>query len=199
MWIISCIFPYKCILLFKGMRDILYSMWIRNFMGKFGKGSCISYPCSLEGGGQKRIEIGNSTRISRHSILGCHQIYLNQRFSPIIKIGNHCLIGEYNHITACNRIIIGDGLLTGRFVTITDNSHGGLSIDESDIPPYERQLNSKGEVVIGDNVWIGDKVTILPNVHIEDNVIVAANSVVTKDLPSNCVAAGVPAKVIKVL
>lgn len=197
MWLISRLYSYHISLWFKRLRDTLYTYWISPFLGKTGEGTSISYPCSLQGGGQKRIEIGNHTKISGHSILGCHLTYLDQRFSPVIKIGNHCVIGEYNHFTACNRIEIGDGLLTGRFVTITDNSHGCQSEAELDLPPYERHLVSKGEVVIGKNVWLGDKVTILPNVHIGDNVIVAANSVVTKDVVRNSVVAGVPAKVIK--
>lgn len=56
---------------------------------------------------------------------------------------------------------------------------------------------SKGSVVIGNNVWIGDKVTILPGVTIGDNAVIAANSVVTKDIPSFSVAAGIPAVILK--
>ena len=96
-------------------------------------------------------------------------------------------------------ITIGDGLLTGRYVYIGDNSHGGLTAEESLLPPAQRKLISKGEIVIGNNVWIGDKATILAGVHIGDNVIVAANAVVTKDVQSNNVVAGVPAVVIKTL
>ena len=56
---------------------------------------------------------------------------------------------------------------------------------------------SKGDVIIGKNVWIGDKVTILPNVKIGDGVVIGANSVVTKDIPPCSVVAGNPAKIIK--
>ena len=52
-------------------------------------------------------------------------------------------------------------------------------------------------VTIGDNVWIGGSVTILPGVTIGDTVVIGAGSVVCRDLPSDCVAAGNPAKVIK--
>ena len=52
-------------------------------------------------------------------------------------------------------------------------------------------------VTIGDNVWTGGSVTILPGVTIGDNVVIGAGSVVCRDLPSDCVAAGNPAKVIK--
>lgn len=52
-------------------------------------------------------------------------------------------------------------------------------------------------MIIGNNVWIGEKATILPGVHIGDSVVIAANSVVTKDIPSFSVAAGVPAQIVK--
>ena len=124
-------------------------------------------------------------------------LYKNQKFFPNINIGDNCNIGQFTQITSCEKITIGNGLLTGKYVLISDNSHGGLSLDEALIVPNERELKSKGEIVIGNNVWIGDKATILGGVHIGDNVIIAANAVVTKDFPSNCMIAGVPAKIIK--
>lgn len=179
--------------------QLLYTIWIRRFIGSLGENSSIHYPCTLEGGGDKQIFIGNQTYIQGHCILGCWSKFGNQHFNPSLSIGNNCGIGEYNHISACNKIIIGDGLLTGRFVYIGDNAHGGLSWEEASIPPARRALKSKGKIEIGNNVWIGDKVTILGGVTIGDNVIIGANSVVTHDVPSNCVAAGNPAKVIKKL
>lgn len=56
-----------------------------------------------------------------------------------------------------------------------------------------------GEIIIGNNVFLGNRTIVLPNVKIGDNVIIGAGSVVTKDIASNSVAAGVPAKVIKTL
>lgn len=66
-----------------------------------------------------------------------------------------------------------------------------------EIPPTQRPVYSKGPVIIGNNVWIGDKATILPNVSIGNGAIIAANSVVTKDVPEYCIVAGNPAKIIK--
>ena len=60
-------------------------------------------------------------------------------------------------------------------------------------------MSSKGGIVIGDNVWIGDKCTILSGVSIGDGCIIAANSVVTQNVPSYSVVAGVPARIIKQL
>ncbi|MBR4267263.1 MAG: acyltransferase [Bacteroidales bacterium] len=198
--ILAFLYPYKLHCNLLSVRDIFYTLWIRNFVGHLGEHSRIYYPCSLQGSGQKNISIGDYTTIQGTSILGCWTKYGNQDFpTASITIGNNCTIGEYNHITACNKITIGDGLLTGRYVIISDNSHGGLSEDESLLAPVKRELKSKGEVVIGNNVWLGDKVAVMAGVHIGNNVIVAANAVVTKDLPDNCMAAGVPARVVKKL
>ena len=60
-------------------------------------------------------------------------------------------------------------------------------------------MYTAGPVIIEDGVWIGDKVTILPNVRIGKNAVIGANSVVTKDIPENCVAGGIPAKIIKTI
>ncbi len=196
---LSLLYPYSFSLHLHTIWAVLYTMWIRNFIGQMGVHSRISYPCSLQGGGQKQLSIGDFTSIQSHSIFGCWEKYGEQQFTPSIVIGNHCSIGEYNHITACNKITIGDGLLTGRYVYIGDNAHGGLSWEEAETPPIKRQLVSKGEVRIGNNVWIGDKATILAGVTIGNNVIVAGNAVVNRDVPGNCIVAGIPARVVKEL
>lgn len=99
-----------------------------------------------------------------------------------------------------NNITIGDGLLTGRFVFIGDHNHGKCnSRDEMLIPPFDRKLYSKGAISIGNNVWLGDKVAVLAGVTIGDGSIIGANSVVAKDIPAYCIAAGNPARIIKEL
>ena len=114
-----------------------------------------------------------------------------------IQIGKNCWFGAYCHITSINSITIGDNCLTGKWVTITDNSHGTSSIESLTLPPTLRANVSKGPVIIGNNVWIGEKATILPNVSIGDGAVVAANSVVTKSVPKYSVVAGNPAKIIR--
>ncbi|WP_280537348.1 DapH/DapD/GlmU-related protein [Halopenitus sp. POP-27] len=57
--------------------------------------------------------------------------------------------------------------------------------------------NSKGDIHIGNNVWIGASVFITEGVEIGDNAVIGANSVVTRDIPPHTIAAGVPAKVQK--
>lgn len=194
----SHIYTYCMSQWLKNKRDVFYTLWIRNFLGEVGENSSFHYPLRLQGGGSRRIRIGERTSIQAYGVLGAWERYgKDEHYEPEIIIGNDCNIGEFCHITAINKITIGDGLLTGCFVYIGDNAHGGLSVEEANIPPIKRHLTSKGEIKIGRNVWIGDKVTILGGVTIGDNVIIGAGSIVTHDIPSNSMAAGAPAKVVK--
>ena len=112
-----------------------------------------------------------------------------------MEIGDNVSLGEYSHITCARKVVIGNGVLTGRFVLITDNSHGSSLTEEIIRPPLARPIHSNGAVIIHDNVWIGDKATILPNVIVGEGAIVAANAVV----PAYTVVAGCPAKVVKMI
>lgn len=117
-----------------------------------------------------------------------------------LVIGENCIIGDYAHITANKKVIIGNNVLMASRVFITDTSHGqyaGKSKESRpEVPPNRRPLFFD-EVIIGDNVWIGENVSILPGVLIGKGCVVGANSVVTKNLPDNTIAVGNPAKVIK--
>lgn len=195
----SHIYTYRIHCWFNDKRKGIYTRWIRNFLGEVGEKTRFERPLLLQGGGQRRIKIGSNTGIGHHTVLGCWVRYGNENYEPEILIGNNCSIGEYCHITAIKKITIGDGLLTGRFVYIGDNAHGGLSMEEAETRPALRELTSKGEIRIGRNVWLGDKVSVFGGVTIGDNVIVGAGSIVTHDIPSNCMAAGAPVKVVKQL
>lgn len=193
------LYTYSFHLKLSGIKDAIFSSWIRSQFGSVGDGTIICRGCLLDGSGAKRISIGKGTIIQKNAVLGVWERYRDQLFSPELIIGDNCSLGQNIHISTINRIVIGDGLLTGRYVFISDNNHGNLSSEDNDINPGARKLLSKGEVIIGHNVWIGDKVTILSGVTIGDGCIIAANSVVTKSIPDHCMAAGVPAKIIKSL
>ena len=115
-----------------------------------------------------------------------------------ITIGNNCMIGTDCHITALTGIHIGDGLLTGKSVLISDNAHGNPSDKiRLALRPTMRPLYSKAGIVIGNNVWIGEKAAVLAGVTIGDGAIIGANAVVTHDVPPYSVAVGCPARIIK--
>ena len=94
-------------------------------------------------------------------------------------------------------VFIGDNVLIGSNVLITDHQHGLNDLKTLKIPPSKRSLISKGDVVIENNVWIGENAVIIPGVRIGKNSIVGANSVVTKSFKNNSIIGGVPAKLIK--
>lgn len=168
----------------------------KNYFNKFGKGSYISTMPILQNA--NRITIGNNVGIGKDVLLRCYN--LGQNASSRIIIGDGSRLGDYSTISSCKDIIIGKGVRTGRMVMITDNSHGHTDCpEELEISPILRPLVSKGSVQIEDNVWIGEKVSIMPNVTIGRGAIIAANAVVTKDIPAYAIAAGCPAKVIKII
>ena len=147
--------------------------------------------------GAESIQIGERTKICKSCIISAR----DSKYPRGIKliIGNNCNIGEYAHITACRKILIGNNVLTGRWITITDNSHGDVSYEQLNLPPMEREIVSKGPVIIEDNVWLGDKVTVLPGVHIGRSSVIGANAVVTKDVPPFSIVVGNPGRIIKTI
>ena len=191
--IVHILYPYRIHKKIMGYNYYIYSLWIQCNLKK-GKKTFYQSPISLLGG--KYISIGEKTSFGRFNVLTAWDNYEGEIHEPNITIGKNCSYGEYNHITSINKII-GNNILTGRWVTITDNSHGETKLESLREIPIKRKLSSKGPVIIEDDVWIGDKATILPNVHIGKGAIIAANAVVTKNIPSYSIAAGNPAKVIK--
>jgi len=147
--------------------------------------------------GQQSISIGNFSFFSDYFYLTVRR-RIESVQEPHITIGNRCCFGAFNHVTCTNSINIGDDLLTGKWVTITDNSHGSTEMQQLKESPLSRPIVSKGPISIGNNVWIGEKATILSGVTIGDGAVIAANAVVNKDVPPYALVAGVPAKVIGV-
>ena len=118
----------------------------------------------------------------------------------LIRFGKHVSINDYVHIGAIKSVAIGDRVLIGSKVLITDHNHGsyGTRGEHSDplIPPATRRL-SAAPVVIEEDVWIGEFVSILPGVRIGKGSIIGTLSTVSHDIPPYCVAAGSPARVLK--
>ena len=192
---INKLYSYDSFVFLRNKIDGIYNNWIRHEFAFVGKNVYIGKLSQLVGA--KNITLFNGVSIGKGTYLCAWEAYGKQSFTPKIIFNENVIVGPNAHITSCNCIEIGSGTLLGKWVTITDNSHGEDYENEVSLTPIKRPLYSKGSVVIGKNVWIGDKVTILPNVKIGDGSVIGANSVVTKDVPSYCVAAGNPAKVIK--
>lgn len=111
-----------------------------------------------------------------------------------MRIGSGTYVGQGSVICSRDSIFIGDNCLIAERVTIRDQDHNfgiGLITSEAGF--------STSPICIGDNVWIGANCTITKGVTIGSNSVIAANSVVTKDVPANAVYGGVPAKAIRLL
>lgn len=194
----ACLFPFRLFPLCRSFLAYLYTGYVRRNFGSWGKGSVIVYKAAYMLG-LKYVHVGEGTVIEKEACITAYDSYNGgkQTFEPCIRIGNQCHIGIGAHITAIDGIEIGDHLLTGSNVLITDNSHGLFHYAMMEVPPVERPLKSKGKVRIGANVWIGNNVCVLPGVTIGDGAVIAANSVVTHDVPPCSMAGGMPARVIK--
>jgi acetyltransferase-like isoleucine patch superfamily enzyme len=193
--IVAVTYPRRMQLAVTIFRNRVRSYAVAPQFRRFGKGAYVGRDVVLVNPGY--VSIGSGASLGERTVVTAWDRYEGERFTPEIVIGDNTSIGAECHLTAIGRIVIGNGVLTGKKITITDNSHGACMSDELDTPPIRRRLVSKGPVVIGDHVWIGDKVTILPGVRIGRGAIIAANAVVSSDVPEGCVAAGIPAKVIK--
>lgn len=149
--------------------------------------------------GQQYITIGTKCYIGPNCRIEAWDSYRASRFNPRIVLGNRTRIAGNIHIGAINTISIGEDVLIGRDVFITDHAHGDSSPEQQDIAPNDRPLFSKGPVTIGNRVWICERAIILPNVTVGDGAVIAAGAVVTHDVPPHCVAAGNPARIVKII
>ncbi len=106
-----------------------------------------------------------------------------------IKIGKRSTIGYHTFIFASSAITIGDDCLIAPFVYLVDSDHS-IKAGER----INKQANNSEPIFIGNGVWLASNVTILKGVKIGDGAVVAANSLVNKDIGPNEIWAGTPAK-----
>ncbi len=114
---------------------------------------------------------------------------LNINYGPGVTFGRDCFLNFGCTLLAIGGITIGDGAFIGPHCVLATEYH-------PEDPAKRHQLLTK-PIVIGAGAWLGADVKVLAGVTIGENAIVAAGSVVTKDVPANTVVAGTPAKVIR--
>lgn len=122
-----------------------------------------------------------------------------------VTMGDYSKIGVGSTIMAVNNIFIGNYTAIGDKTVIVDNNNHPIDPEfrrkmretphGSDMRQWKHSASSP--ITIGENVWIGSNVRICKGVYIGNNAIIAACSVVTKDVPANSIAAGNPAKIVK--
>ena len=174
------------------IRRIYTALILARYYGRIGEGSTIFH--------QDMVRFPHRITIGRRSIIrhgGRIEIVMHgQDPLPWLSIGDDVNIEQNVHIICHGRICIGNNVSITGNCAIVDVSHPvdaierGMKIGDAIDP-------ARGHVEIGDNCFIGFGSTILPGVTIGENCVIGAGSVVTRDIPSNSIASGSPARVLR--
>jgi acetyltransferase-like isoleucine patch superfamily enzyme len=167
----------------------LYYRWV---FGSFGAGSYLHKPLLLLS--TQHIHIGSNTTFRQGARL--ETVRTSPLRTPELRIGDNTSFEQNVHIICHNRVTIGSNVTVAPFCSIMDTSHSFEQADES-TKIGDLVDDDDAVVEIGDGSWIGIGVTILPNVKIGRRCVIGAHSVVRTDIPDGCVAAGVPARIIR--
>lgn len=138
-------------------------------------------------------------------IIGCNNLFNSSKYSNQVGIYCPCMISTLNpnaRITIGNNCGFSGTIISSALsIKIGNNVRVGANtlITDTDFHTDDYRAGCDKEVVIEDNVWIGVGVKIMKGVHIGKNTMIGAGSIVTKDIPANVIAAGIPCKIIKTL
>jgi len=171
-----------------------------------GKGASIRYARHLSVGRDFIVEdyaevncmtyrgiiVGDRVTIGKHAIIRPTNIY-GSAIGEGLKIGNNSSIGPYSYIGCSGYIEIGDNVMMSPRVSIYAENH---LFDDPDLTIKEQGVKREF-VKIEDDCWIAANTVILAGVTIGRGSVIAAGSVVNKDVPPYSIVGGVPAKVIK--
>jgi acetyltransferase-like isoleucine patch superfamily enzyme len=149
-------------------------------------GLCFVGPgVKLEIGKQAVVELGRWCWIGHGTKIRAHE--------GVVRIGAKSVLGQECTISAFQHVEIGRECIVADRVMIIDFDHGVVEVER----PIRLQGIYKRDVKVGHNCWIGYGACILRGVTVGDNAIVGTSTVVTKDLPANAVAAGAPARILR--
>jgi acetyltransferase-like isoleucine patch superfamily enzyme len=139
----------------------------------------------LEIGKRGTIRFGRFVWIGDGTKIRCHEGEVTVGAKTVM--GQECTISAYKHVRIGEQCVIADRAM------FIDFDHGAAEVER----PIRAQGIYKRPVDVGSNVWVGYGVCVLRGVQVGDNSVIGTNSVVTKSVPANAVAGGVPARVIR--
>ena len=168
--------------------SILFYRLLAPFFGSMGKRVRIVRPLRIYGA--RYCEFGDEAVLQYGAYLA---VLKEHAEPPVFKVGARTMIGNHAHIVATKRVEFGQSVLTADRLFVADNRH---TFEDPNVPIRDQGMTQLAEVHIGDGSWIGENVCI-SGANIGKQCVIAANSVVTSDIPDHCVAAGAPARIVK--
>ena len=141
--------------------------------------------CSLEVGPRATLELGRWSWVGHGCKIRSHEGTISIGAKTVM--GQECTISSFQHVSIGRECVIADRVM------MIDFDHGVVEQDR----PIRLQGIYKRDVRVGSNCWIGYGACILRGVDVGDNAVIGTNTVVTKDVPANAVAAGTPARVVR--
>jgi acetyltransferase-like isoleucine patch superfamily enzyme len=140
---------------------------------------------TLEIGKDAVVHLGRWSWIGHGSKIRAHEGEV--RIGAKSVLGQECTISAFQHVSIGRECIVADRVM------LIDFDHGVVEVER----PIRHQGIYKRDVRVGHNVWIGYGACFLRGVTVGDNCVIGANTVVTKDVPSNAVVAGAPARLLR--
>lgn len=138
------------------------------------------------------IVFGDNVSIGKYSTIECTGVI--RELGEGLIVGNNVGFNHYCFIGVRGKVTIGNDVIFGPGVRIFSENHNISNVSL----PIRKQGAVRQDVYIGDDVWVGSNTIILSGVNIGKGAVLAAGSVITKDITEYSIAAGVPAKIIKV-
>ncbi len=172
--------------LLRSPRKVLRIMW-RRFCLRWGHvtfGPGLTFEGAVEIPNGRRVSLGSRVKLGK-------DIHLMAWPEGKLTVGDDTYIGRNTIVLAHQSVSIGKDCLIAPFCHITDVNHG---IEAGEL--IRKQPLASEPVVIEDDVWLGAGCSVLPGVTIGAGAVIGARAVVTKDIPPNAIAVGVPARVI---
>jgi acetyltransferase-like isoleucine patch superfamily enzyme len=148
----------------------------------------IAFVCpgvQLEIGRDARVVLGRWSWLGHGTKLRAHEGEIEIGAKTVL--GQECTISAYQHVSIGRECIVADRVM------LIDFDHGVVEVER----PIRLQGIYKRDVRVGHNVWLGYGACVLRGVTVGDNAVIGTSAVVTRDVPANAVAGGVPARVLR--
>lgn len=193
---------------FMFIRGIWWKLWLKHSSGllligrnvtihnaqyiSVGRDFVAENSCEIQGLSMAGIIFGDHVTVGSYAMIRPSGYY-GREIGVGLKVGNHSNIGPYCFIGCSGKIEIGSHVMMSPRVSIYAENH---NFERCDLPMKEQGI-TREETIIEDDCWIASNSIILAGVRIGRGSVVAAGSVVAKDVPPYSIVAGVPARIIK--